>query len=124
MACMAWGVLAPASSMNASRHDRAAPRASAASPQANSRTRESRYNGPGSITGAPSWRTVRSAGTKAPSTAKSWVPVPRMPRTFQVSSTSTSAAGTNRNFCTRSPLSEIHARAANHDACRQPELKR
>ena len=68
---------------------------------------------------------TRSSGTKAPSTMKSLVPVPRMPRTFQMSTTSTSAAGTNRNFCTRSPSgSGSHARAANHDACREPELKR
>ena len=92
---MARGVLAPASSKNVSRLVRAIPSAAAASPEANSIVRGILYSGPASTRGAVTERTVRSAGTKTSFTAKWWVPVPRMPCTRQVSSSSASAAGTN-----------------------------
>ena len=94
--CIARGVLAPASSPNVSRHVRAIPNATAASPEANSSVRGILNKGAFSSSGAVCESTVRSVGTKTSFTAKWWVPVPRMPRVCQVSSSSASATGTKK----------------------------
>jgi hypothetical protein len=65
------------------------------------------YSGPVSL-GGSSDRQLRAAGTTTSSTVKSWLPVPRIPMTDQVSTMVTCSLGTHTARSTGVPAGDRH----------------